>query len=152
MAEEDFIGRGWGFPPSFDKRSAQVEMLEGKVDIDSSLHVLLSTTIGERIMRPRYGCNLFRFVFEPADSSMQFRVRKIVEDAILYFEPRIRLESVEVAAAPLEGRLEISVNYTIKSTLARGSFVYPFYLNEQQRSASAPPSPEAAEAAGLAKS
>ena len=54
----------------------------------SSLHILLSTTIGERVMQPRYGCNLKQFLFEPLNESVQFRMKKVVEDAILYFEPR----------------------------------------------------------------
>ena len=106
-------------------------MLTGEEDIDSSLHILLSTTIGERVMQPRYGCNLQQFLFEPANESMQFRMKKMVEDAILYFEPRIRLDRLTLAVDQLEGRIVITVDYVVKSSHSRGSFVFPFYLGDR---------------------
>lgn len=131
MADKDFIGRGWSFPPSFDRRSGEVRMLSGEDDIDSSLHILLSTTIGERVMQPRYGCNLKQFQFEPLNDSMQFRMRKMVEDAILYFEPRIRLDGLDLVVDQAEGRVVITVEYIIKTSHSRGSFVFPFYLGDR---------------------
>ena len=53
-----FLGRGWSFPPTFSKEgtgtqeAGRVEMLEHEDDIVSSLHILLSTARGERIMVP----------------------------------------------------------------------------------------------------
>jgi len=51
-------------------------MLEGEADINSSLQVLLSTTVGERIMQPHYGCFLKQFIFEPVNEAMQFPTRR----------------------------------------------------------------------------
>ena len=58
--EHPFSGRGWSFPPTFNRTTSGVEMLEGEADIVSSLQVLLSTIQGERVMLPQYGCNLLR--------------------------------------------------------------------------------------------
>ena len=126
--EKDFIGTGWNFPPTFNKKNKGVEMLSGKEDIDSSLHILLSTTIGERVMQPAYGCNLKKFLFDPNNASMTAYIKKLVEDAILYFEPRIKPGKINLDVE--DGIMEITVDYTVKNTNSRSNFVYPFYMKE----------------------
>jgi len=126
-----FLGRGWGFPPTFDKASKSVGMLEEEADIESSLEILLSTRLGERIMQPNYGCNLDDMVFEAMNLTMLTYLKDLVENAILYFEPRIDLDAVRIdTARDLEGMLVIIVNYTIRTTNSRFNFVFPFYKNE----------------------
>jgi uncharacterized protein len=127
---KNIIGRGWSFPPTFikDGISGDVEMTEGKEDIDNSLHILLNTAFGERVMRPEYGCDLRRFLFDPINANMEAYIKKIVEEAILYFEPRIRPENVTVDVT--DGMMEINVIYTIKTTNSRSNYVYPFYIKE----------------------
>lgn len=130
---KDIIGVGWSFPPSFQRsgESGYLEMTEGLEDIESSLHILLNTAFGERVMRPEYGCDLQRFLFDPVNANMQAYIKKIVEEAILYFEPRIRPEDVSVDTDQIsEGKLEITVIYTIKSTNSRSNYVFPFYMKE----------------------
>ena len=46
MDEKSFLGRGWSFPPTFSKNQADVELVESRKDIDQSLHILLSTSLG----------------------------------------------------------------------------------------------------------
>lgn len=128
--EPDFLGIGWGFPPTFNRGTCGVEMLTGKEDIESSLEILLSTAIGERIMQPRYGCNLDRLLFEPLNTTLQAYMRDLIETAIIFFEPRITLNSIVLEAISLEGLVNIDIEYTIAATNARHNFVYPFYINE----------------------
>ena len=66
MSKENLslIGRGWAFPPSFTLGGAQLEMTSGIKDIEQSIHILLSTTLQERVMQPTYGCNLDTMLFE----------------------------------------------------------------------------------------
>ena len=51
--EKTFLGTGWSFPPKFNKKSKRVEMISDVKDIKSSLEILLSTRLGERIMVPK---------------------------------------------------------------------------------------------------
>ena len=128
-----FLGRGWGFPPTFDRGVGGVEMLEEEADIASSLHILLSTGRGERIMVPQYGCNMDELVFENIDTRMRTLMADKIESAILYHEPRIVLERVQVSDDPqeaLEGRVMIGVTYRVKATNSRFNFVFPFYRDE----------------------
>lgn len=122
----DIIGSGWSFPPSFNKTAGDVLMTSGEEDIHNSLYILLNTAFGERVMLSEYGCDLRRFLFEPANAHMQAYVKKIVEEAILYFEPRIRPEKVTLDVT--DGLMEIKIDYTIKTTNSRSNYVFPFYL------------------------
>jgi len=125
-----FLGRGWSFPPTFRDRGHSIDMTEDVVDIERSLAILMSTHIGERVMRPRYGCDLSRLVFEPLDATLQSTVRDLIHTAILYYEPRIILDDVRLTSVPSEGRLDIELEYTVATTNTRYNFVYPFYLEE----------------------
>ena len=128
-----FLGRGWSFPPTFDRATGGVAMLDGEDDVASSLHILLSTARGERIMVPQYGCNMDELVFENLDTRMRTLMADKIASAILYHEPRIDLERVEVNDDPaeaLEGRVLIGVTYRVRETNSRFNFVFPYYLEE----------------------
>jgi len=128
-----FLGRGWSFPPTFDRGAGGVLMLEHEADIASSLHILLSTSPGERVMVPQYGCNMDELVFESLDTRMRTLMADKIESAILYHEPRIELERVYVDDDPeetLEGRVLIGVTYRVKATNSRFNFVFPYYRRE----------------------
>jgi len=126
-----FLGRGWSFPPTFNPSLPGVEMLEEEADIASSLEVLLSTAKGERVMAVQYGCNLEELVFESLDARMKTLMADKVESAILYHEPRIKLEHVRLNdSQELEGVVLIEVVYQVKSTNSRFNFVFPYYKVE----------------------
>ena len=126
-----FLGRGWSFPPTFDRNLARVEMLEEEADVASSLEILFSTAPGERVMLPQYGCNLEELVFESLDTRMKTLMADKIETAILYHEPRITLEKVRLDdSRELEGVVLIEIIYRVKTTNTRFNFVYPFYKLE----------------------
>jgi phage baseplate assembly protein W len=54
-----------------------------------------------------------------------------IETAILFFEPRITLNTVNFESEPdQEGLVLIRIDYTIKTTNSRTNLVYPFYVTE----------------------
>ncbi|MEM1255792.1 MAG: GPW/gp25 family protein [Cyanobacteria bacterium P01_H01_bin.21] len=132
--DSSFLGTGWGFPPQFNRGGStrsQVVMVQGEVDIQQSLEIILSTQPGERLMQPNFGCELSQFVFEEIRQEVITRIKDIVSDALLYHEPRIKVDTIEVSASPAEaGLLLIEIDYTIRQTNTRSNLVYPFYLNE----------------------
>ncbi len=131
MSEHSFLGTGWGFPPTFDKSLKSVIMLKDEEDIQSGLHILLTTRIGERVMRPAYGCNLDELVFESLTSTFKAYIRDLVMTAILFHEPRIKLNKVELDdSRELEGIILIEIDYTVRSTNTRFNYVFPYYKNE----------------------
>ena len=108
-------------------------MVSYEEDINESLRILFGTVPGERLMHPGYGCRLKALVFEPLDDGTLAEIRHIIERAILFHETRITAERVD--ATPSEdphqdGRIDIRIEYTIRTTNTRANLVYPFYLRE----------------------
>lgn len=129
-----FLGRGWSFPPRFDARNQQLAMVSEIEDIEESLRILMATTPGERVMQPAYGCSLRRYLFETMNEQTLTAMKDAIRKAILFFEPRVRLNRVEVSARdPLEGRLELLLDYSIRTTNTRHNLVYPLYLHQATR-------------------
>ena len=130
-SDDSFLGLGWAFPPSFGDLGADVETVAGAEDIAQSLRILLATATGERLLRPDFGCGLPQVLFEEMDQGMVTTLRRLVEDAVLYHEPRVDLESVDVEASDTgSGLLHIRLSYTVRGTNSRYNLVYPFYLLE----------------------
>lgn len=126
-----FLGRGWGFPPEFSKDTKSVKLIEDEEDIKSSLEILLSTRLGERIMVPDYGCNLDELLFKPLNLTLKTYVVDLIKKAILYHEPRIDVNKIAIDPInELNGELLIKLDYTIRSTNSRKNMVFPFYKTE----------------------
>lgn len=126
-----FLGRGWSFPPTFYESLNEVEMLEEELDIAKGLEVLLGTAPGERVMLPDFGCNLEELLFENLDTTLKALMANKIESAILYYEPRIDVESIILnTQLELEGIIIIDITYRVRSTNSRFNFVYPFYKDE----------------------
>ena len=113
-------------------------MIRDEEDIKQSLHILLSTSLGERVMQPLYGCNLREYQFEAINNTFLGFLTDLVKRALLFFEPRIVVEKIDITGPNnseiFEGKLLISIDYVIAGTNTRNNFVYPFYLREADKS------------------
>jgi phage baseplate assembly protein W len=126
-----FLGRGWQFPPSFDRLSGQVGMVAAEEDIRQSLMILFSTVPGERVMLPEYGCPLHLHVFDAMTQHNLTHLNSLISDAVLRYEPRILLEDVQFdTSGALDGLLRITLVYLIRQTNTRSNMVFPFYFGE----------------------
>ena len=131
--ENKFSGIGWQFPPEFSKSdtSAITALVSGPENISQSLRALLTTNVGERLMQPEYGCGLARLLFEPIDQRTIAKIRNSVTDAILLYEPRVKLVNVDVFQDQNDtGLLNINIEYMVKTTNSRFNLVYPFHIYE----------------------
>ncbi|MFT3843836.1 MAG: GPW/gp25 family protein [Lacibacter sp.] len=129
--QNNFLGRGWSFPPTFNKQLKEVQMTEKIDDIEKSLQILLTTCIGERLMQPRYGCNMEDLLFESLDTATKTIIIDRIKTAILFFEPRIDAKKIELNTQnELEGEVIVEIEYVVPSTNSRYNFVFPFYRNE----------------------
>jgi uncharacterized protein len=127
----DFQGRGWSFPPVFNRHIPGVEMTEKVDDIVSSLEILMTTMPGERVMLPDYGCGMEDLIFESLDTRLKTLLADKIESTILYFEPRIEVENVELdSSRELEGVVLIEIIFRVKATNSRFNFVFPYYKQE----------------------
>lgn len=129
--DRSFLGTGWSFPPAFTQNGLDVEVVSGHEDIHQSLQILLSTQLGERVMNDEFGCDLSTFLFEDVDQGLINSLTSVISDAILYHEPRITMNRLDInESGSVQGLLLISIDYTTRSTNSRYNMVYPFYINE----------------------
>lgn len=126
-----WLGTGWSFPPDFNRHARDVTMVSEEEDIRQSLEILLSTAPGERIMNPAYGCGLKLLTFENINESTLTEIQDVIERAVLFYEPRIRVDTIEVDVENIyQGIITIHLDYTIRITNSRANMVYPFYFQE----------------------
>lgn len=125
---QSYTGSGWAFPSRLSA-SGRVVRTEGADTVHQAVWMLLSTARGERPMEPEYGCGIYELVFAPGTGSTLGQVRQAVVEALVRWEPRIDVLSVQVEvdiSAP--ERLLIQLEYRIRSTNSRFNLVYPFYV------------------------
>jgi len=129
--QNNFLGKGWSFPPTFNKQLKELQMTEKVDDIEKSLQILLTTTIGERLMQPRYGCNMEDLLFESLDTTTKTIIIDRIKTAILFFEPRIDAKKIDLDTTnELEGEVTVRIEYIVPATNSRYNFVFPFYRKE----------------------
>jgi phage baseplate assembly protein W len=129
-----FLGTGWTFPIRIDA-SGELALVGGDECVHQGVRVILGTRLGERAMRPDFGGGLEALAFEPLSAATAALARHRVEQALIRFEPRIDVLAVRAgpAADPAEralGRLDIEVDYRVRTTNTFYNLVYPYYLVE----------------------
>ncbi|WP_147114403.1 GPW/gp25 family protein [Tateyamaria sp. syn59] len=127
MAIEDrFIGTGWSFPPTFE--NGEVLMTTGVRNIRESLRTIVTTNLGERLMRPDFGCLIEDELFGPMNATRLTMIETVIRRAILLHEPRVDAKRVAVTAAQNTGTLRIEIEYEIRGAKSRFSLVLPYEL------------------------
>jgi phage baseplate assembly protein W len=130
--DKAFLGVGWGFPVALDARG-EVGVVAHEEDVRQAVRIILGTNHGERVMRPDFGANLRALVFEPLSATTMSLVQEQVRRALIEWEPRIDVLDVRVMAGDADrarGRLQIEIDYRVRSTNTFYNLVYPFYLLE----------------------
>lgn len=124
----EIIGRGWSFPPAINPRGG-LSLTANRTEIEQAIDIILSTSLGQRVMRPDFGCRLFELVFAPNNTQTAAQARRYVEEALGMWEPRIQVQEVNVRQDSDDRNvLLIQITYELKATHDRRSLVYPFYL------------------------
>src|SRR6202171_1954413 len=93
----NFLGVGFKFPFSVGSNGG-IQLSKYENNIKESVRITIGPALGERQMRPDWGCRIHDFVFAPNNTSTQTLVGHHVEEALTTYEPRIR--NVEVEAMP----------------------------------------------------
>ena len=129
-SQSDFIGSGWAFPLRVNARGG-IALARREQDVEESIRIILSTPVGERRMRPRFGCGVHDLTFATNDPATHGLIRYHVLQALALWEPRIELreDGVRVRTDPDEpSRVLVEIDYTLRATNQRRNLVYPFYL------------------------
>jgi phage baseplate assembly protein W len=123
----DFIGTGWAFPIKTDGRGG-MELVSGAEEIRQAVWIILSTPVGQRVMRPTFGSQLHSLVFAPTNAETFGLAEMYVQEALAFWEPRIEVLDVNAGRDPdRDNVMRIEIRYLIKSSHDERSLVYPFY-------------------------
>ncbi len=130
MSGVDIIGRGWRFPIKVNAKGG-LDWSEGPDRIRDAIWIILSTSLGERLMRPEFGAGLQDYVFEPNSAVVRAELASSIRRALVQGEPRIELISLRVDPSPeQDSQVLVSLDYKIRDTNELFNMVYPFYLQE----------------------
>jgi phage baseplate assembly protein W len=91
----EIYGRGVRFPLSLSRSGGIAETADVE-KVEQSVRMILGTQYGERVMRPRFGCNLRTLMFAPNNAATANLARFYVEEGLRTWEPRIELVDVTV--------------------------------------------------------
>ncbi|WP_245534369.1 GPW/gp25 family protein [Xylanimonas cellulosilytica] len=128
--DREYLGVGLRFPLQVTPAGAiATSSLEQK--IEESIYLVLSTGRGERVMLPDFGCGIHDLVFAPGSAATIADVAADVREALVRYEPRIDVMTVDVEQAPGQPTvLLVRIDYRIRDNNARANLVYPFYITE----------------------
>jgi phage baseplate assembly protein W len=125
---KEFIGKGWQFP-ILPGPTGGLAWSEADDNVEQSLHVLLLTRVGERVMRGDFGSRLGDMVFRPGSDQNLRALEREVSSVILAFEPRVEVLDVVAEADTVDAtQITVSLSYRVRRTNTRQSLVFPFYL------------------------
>ncbi len=127
--DSGFRGSGWDFPVALASDGTVRVTPDGEAAVRNSIWMILSTSPGERLMRPDFGCGIGDHVFDLSGPATAGAIADSVRAALLAAEPRIELLDIEVAPDPQDqARLLVAIDYRLRSSNSRLNLVYPFYL------------------------
>lgn len=133
---KSFLGRGMAYPFQFTTRTGGVfsggvvNQSENEQHINESILQILGVRIGTRAMRRSFGSYLREIVFRPNDPSLDPKIEYTVKGAIERWEPRVIVDNIIIdRTSRWEGRLDVSVTYTIIKTNVKRNLVFPFFLD-----------------------
>lgn len=126
-----FLGKGWRFPLRPDARGA-LGYTEAGDNIEHSIKVIVLTRLGERVMRPEFGCEVGRMLFAPASVTNLQLIEQSVRAALLDLERRIDVLDVRAEQSPVQDtRIDVAIRYRERRTNTVGNLVFPFYLDRE---------------------
>jgi phage baseplate assembly protein W len=129
--DREFIGQGLAFPLQINPRGG-LALAAGERDIEQAIGIVLNTMLGERVMRPEFGCRIHELVFAPHNAATEGLAALYVREALDRWEPRINVLAVDIETDPAhDGALLINIKYRVRDTHNERSIVYPFYLTEE---------------------
>jgi len=122
------LGTGWAFPVRPDVARGAISYRGGAEKVREAILVILRTELGERVMRPTFGCGLRRFLAEPNTVATRAQIIRAVSTSIGTWEPRVQLREVTAVAGEEPSLVLLTVRYEHVRDASEGVLVYPFYL------------------------
>lgn len=111
---------GVSFPFRLNARGGIKMSTTSPVDfshIEESIHQILRTNIGERIMELQFGSMLSTHIFDTSDDSSSSLIKYEIVEALHQYEPRIEISTEDIEIVPdsstEENKLYITIQYKV---------------------------------------
>lgn len=121
------FGRGLALPLQATP-DGTLASADGPEKVRQAIAIILDTEPGERLMLPRFGCGLRRFLMQPNTAATRAAMQREIDTALRAWEPRIRVERVDVVAGDAPSLALAQIDYQHLRDGRRDNLVYPFYL------------------------
>ena len=125
---EKIIGKGMVFPIELNSQG-RPDLHADLTLIRSALLNLLNWPMFTRFFDERYGTRLHEALSEPDDALGRSLVRTFTIEAIRVYEPRVEIDDIEFNFDG-DGVVLMLIRYYITNTRIEDTFVYPFYLTD----------------------
>ncbi len=112
----NLYGRGIGFPPHVGP-DGRLAWSEGEENIRQAIRIILMTERQERLLQPEFGGGLNHYLFEPNTVATRHQILDSIQKALARWEPRIRVEHIQVEADPDDPQAAIAtITYKLVAT------------------------------------
>jgi uncharacterized protein len=92
-----------------------VELVSDGDTVRQAILLLVSTRPGERVMRPEYGCHIFRLAFAPNDDTTAGLAIHYVKSALERWETRIEVLKLDAQRSEEhKSRLDMHLQYRLR--------------------------------------
>ena len=109
-----------------------IDMVQEDESVRQAILLLLTTRPGERVMRPTYGCDLYRLTFWPNDDTTAGLAIHYVQQALALWEPRVDVVRLDAQRDPERPeRLDVSLEYRVRATQRVSQVAVPLGLGGQ---------------------
>lgn len=102
------------YPDTINLSTGKMEYSEGNISIEECLGLLLSSSKGELLGDPNYGCNLREILFENNEVLVKELAINDIINAVATYEPRVRITSSDIVIETIEddpNKRRISIGY-----------------------------------------
>jgi phage baseplate assembly protein W len=131
----DVVGNGIDFPFHFTTGGQVGTIAQSNAGerVRDAIHVILTTRIGERFFNPEFGSRLYELIFEPNDNILKRLLVFYTAEALERWEKRIQITRITLLDDYNDDRstIGISIEYYIRNSHIKGSYVFPFVREGQ---------------------
>ena len=96
--------------------AATGKRLEGDAHLAQSIADILTTPLGSRVMRREYGSQLADLIDWPLNNATKLQAFAATAMALMRWEPRIRLSSVQLSLGAVAGEAILDLDGTLTDT------------------------------------
>jgi hypothetical protein len=109
------VAVGWPLLPVPD-RDGRLGWPDPATSVRQMIEVILRTSPGEQLMRPRFGAGLEGLIHEPSTLTTRARAHDAIVEAVRRYEPRVILDRVDVDVGPDPRELLVTLSYRLTVT------------------------------------